>query len=763
MKTFLSKLSYLVGFSSLLFLCTSCSSCKTSGTTEDSGPPTAIPRGSSNVHQVNYADLAVCDGFQVQDWNYIHDVKHGLYGYREDEQGGFVGAPSLRKQYLGFININNWFPLWPQKVSCCGQFHHFKTHNKGDENDWNLFVIPDQHSRFIIDFALPHRGNSHFNSGKGAKWSTCITDGDCVEAEITAIENRVINSILSRNLKEDNFVPSMVGDNICVYGTAVREYVHNNRPEIHPAEIIWWSKPAEPDIHHVMVVQDASKRFGKKNRYKNVNNEPGPWQPWAQAPITSILKIPFEFEASETDTITFHLYEETSAYVEPSDASTNDPTDNPMTVLKLDRNDRIIVHEHQNRDEDIGISFVDICRQAGDRITGFLNISINIGAGTNEKQGVFYLRIEKNKSQPAILPTMASFRQPRLNPALDSTLKFEVKSIFPKKINGKLTLTASITTQSPTPFSLNPNDLARPMLLDGRQLSKEEIRSLKADSIKNMWLMNTTTFTPVVSDFSLIPLEEYLRKKRTEATPEAASIFKKYVGGKQLDDEYIKQNKLIELSTYPYYCVTEEGDCNLEESSSVLDSLNEWANNPENLLSYGNEWEITATNVFTNERVPIKFGSSQPSNAPIWIEYLSNKFNSNGIRIHFLGAPNTVYRVTAIVNMFDEFSNQGRQTFTFLSHEIVKQQISLVDSPDLLIDMVEGLGISYDDNFKSRWEKRMNGSTALIKPRQSIVPDLKEMAYQATLNYYIQILDDGTITEQELDGLEKSIRLTEEF
>jgi len=761
MKTIQSKISFAVGLISLMIVCTSCSSCKPSDVVEDI---TRVVTRESNVHVVDYNNLDLCDGLQVQEFDYVKNVKYGLYGHREEADGGFVGAPSLRKRYFFFININNWFPLWPQKVSCCGQFHHFKTHNKGSEDDWNLFVIPDQHSRFIIDFAEPHRGNSHFNSGKGAEWSTCITDGDCVEAEITAIENSVVNSILPRNLEEDNFVPSMVGDTICVYGTAVREYVHNNRPEIHPAEIIWWSKPNEPDIHHVLVVQDASKRFGKENRYKNVNNETGPWQPWAQAPISTFLKIPFDIKASETDTIKYHLYEGASKHVKPSAPSPHDEPDNPLTILRIDRNDRIIVYEHQNRDEDIGVSFIDICKQSGDRITGFINISINVGAGTNENQGIFYLRIEKNTPQPEIPLPMASLRQERINTDIDSTLNFEITSIFPKIINGKPTLTASLKTNSPTSISLNRNlQPSRLIRLEGLKLSKNEIRSLQPDSFNNQWIVNAAVIPPVVSGFSLIPLEESLVKERTDATIEAARIYKKYVGGKQVAEEFIKHNKIIELSTYPYYCVNEEGDCDLEESSPVLDSLNGWAQNPSNLLSYGNEWDITATDVFNDERVSIDFGPTQTGNAPIWVEILSEKFNSNAIRIHILGTPNTVYRITARVTMFDEFSNQGEQTFTFLSHEIVLPEIPLTDTPNLLEDMVEGLGISYEEKFKERWEKRRSGSAALINAPTTFVPDLKEMAYQATLNYYIQILDDGVITEQELDGLEKSIRLTEEF
>ena len=49
------------------------------------------------------------------------------------------------------IGINNWYPLVPEKVIHCGKLNHFKTHEIGEEADWNILYLQINHLMKLLN------------------------------------------------------------------------------------------------------------------------------------------------------------------------------------------------------------------------------------------------------------------------------------------------------------------------------------------------------------------------------------------------------------------------------------------------------------------------------------------------------------------------------------------------------------------------------------------------------------------------------------
>jgi hypothetical protein len=86
---------------------------------------------------------------------------------------------------------------------------------------------------------------------------------------------------------------------ICVYGPWVLDTGHGNHPEIHPAEMVFWNAGVDHDQqgpYFMMLLQDASGRFGHEQGYR-LTHAPGErWRPWSQGPIHGRFEVAVRFE-----------------------------------------------------------------------------------------------------------------------------------------------------------------------------------------------------------------------------------------------------------------------------------------------------------------------------------------------------------------------------------------------------------------------------------------------------------------------------------
>lgn len=207
--------------------------------------------------------------------------------------------------YFGlYLFPYNWSPLSDTKQMMCGRFARFDWNQVWtNENDWNLRILPSQFFEDAFKDAVP------YSTDKTQVWSCdpnpnedparhqCgVASGpefgqilhNCFEAEATPRSDEFQNPWFEKN-GLTNACSNIVDHSACVYGPYVTEAVHGNRPEIHPAEVLWWRNEQGTDWKSVAAqswtllhVQDASERFDEVSDFAPTpSDDLIDWGPWA--------------------------------------------------------------------------------------------------------------------------------------------------------------------------------------------------------------------------------------------------------------------------------------------------------------------------------------------------------------------------------------------------------------------------------------------------------------------------------------------------
>ena len=197
----------------------------------------------------------------------------------------------------------NWFPLAAEKQTLCGLIGHFNVHKAitSKERDHNFRIIPKKGFEYLLNEAEQFKENDKDGLGN---WHDCNGGiNNCMESEITpSMEFRAQNG--------EEYFQLGVDHEVCAYGPWVRERLHNHRPEIHPAETIWYN--VENSLR-IMIFQDASMRYNKSNRFAYLNklmrkSEPKePKQVWVEDTLKVIFSLYFEFENESNDTLSYNF------------------------------------------------------------------------------------------------------------------------------------------------------------------------------------------------------------------------------------------------------------------------------------------------------------------------------------------------------------------------------------------------------------------------------------------------------------------------
>lgn len=283
-------------FIMLFFSCSKCSNTSTgggsSGKTDSILPP--------NIVNINSTTLAPCTLDSDLDWEYVVTEKMGVSGMNPDS---FIDYTSLRK----FIFFDNWAPFIGYKTCFCGDFEEYEGYVFGFEKDWNFLIKPtDLYNKLMLDSAQIYRPVKRKSNGDIKHWyKNASNTGYLIEGELTPKLEKAMTWFALPS-KKNQPTPD-VRHKICVYGPWVSEKLHNYRPEIHPAELIWFQDSINFNIHYLIVAQDASNRFANPDRYKG--NKAYPWKPWTQKPINGVFKIPFRvnIDNASHDTLFYNL------------------------------------------------------------------------------------------------------------------------------------------------------------------------------------------------------------------------------------------------------------------------------------------------------------------------------------------------------------------------------------------------------------------------------------------------------------------------
>ena len=210
----------------------------------------------------------------VDNWNRIVTKMQGIEGF--DPVGNIIGEYPAEKTQGSEVVLhffNNWVPLDSKKHACCGKLKKFKIYDGGnDEMDWGFYITPNDAFSYLIKDVLQFKDPDGYDAAwdgefslagfhmgenapggwhvdekfrdhrPGNEWRKYLLEG-----EITPDESLYDNVFFPKRGNEVthasgdiSYTPNLgsLGREICIYGPWVRERVHNNRPEIHPSDMV---------------------------------------------------------------------------------------------------------------------------------------------------------------------------------------------------------------------------------------------------------------------------------------------------------------------------------------------------------------------------------------------------------------------------------------------------------------------------------------------------------------------------------------------
>ena len=170
---------------------------------------------------------------------------------------------------------------------------HYQTYDAwGDENDWNLNIVPDARHSWLLDHSLLYALSQTSGAPKPVDPCEikCYNGLQAIECELTpdddlygkfALTGLPISSGGAWPDKSAYKGMGPTGTTVGVYGVFCGDYGHGGRPEIHPFDAFWrrFHQPVSNAINWDLgVFQDDSNRFNSN---------------WSKAPVDVEFRVPF--------------------------------------------------------------------------------------------------------------------------------------------------------------------------------------------------------------------------------------------------------------------------------------------------------------------------------------------------------------------------------------------------------------------------------------------------------------------------------------
>lgn len=337
----------------------------------------------------NCEDVPGGEAAAKSEWEFACGSQLGVQA-RAGGGGDFVG---LNPATDGF---HDWAPFDAYKTTICGELSRFGTFEPDranpllrflpelPEHDWNIIMVPTPGTVFQDKFKL---ATQFMERGHERDLLRC-SDIPCFEAEVTP----------QRRLQMANAaIPllsgSQRGQTICVFGPWVGDGGHGYRPEIHPAERIWWRDG--PSLK-LLFVQDSSERFGDHRQYK-WGREPHPkfWRPWAAPGLEGEFRVAFKLPPAPAAPLDFkvdQVLDRSTRKVSPP-APSAQPTfalqqgGSTVGTVKVtlgvgESNRRLAVDLSR-----LGVRLVDVCRRNDGTVQGYLSLRDKVGFRHQQGEG----------------------------------------------------------------------------------------------------------------------------------------------------------------------------------------------------------------------------------------------------------------------------------------------------------------------------------------------------------------------------------------
>jgi len=353
--------------------------------------------------------VPVCTPEQIRTWEFINNQQQGIAG--RDTVGHHIGPFSAERT---FLHVNTWYPVDGDKETLCGELNQFNFYHSfwAAEDDWNNYFKPQlSHQQLLFgplqprlkewdSFAAWHRCNG------GIPVQPSGTLPNCMEAELEPEESFEDNHWFPRSKDTGAGLGQspLKSCNLCTYGAWVQDCWHDCRPEIHPSELIWWEatpqgtcvepkqanvinavKTGNVNVHYLMLLNDDSSRFDSVDGFEFGSTPPLWWHPWAADPRPAEFRFAFRIigPANTATPLTLSV-QQLDAYnvvtsVDPLQRKYDSDT---QLMQELTYNGKAVVQvtEQQNLDKNVGVRFVDVCRNGLDTVLqGYVSLTSSIG------------------------------------------------------------------------------------------------------------------------------------------------------------------------------------------------------------------------------------------------------------------------------------------------------------------------------------------------------------------------------------------------
>ncbi|MCI0426808.1 MAG: hypothetical protein L0Z46_02170 [Nitrospiraceae bacterium] len=620
-----------------------------------------------------------------------------------DPAGEHIGPAAAYRSGLGM----NWYPVDTFKHTLCGSAHQFNIHDPmGDEFDFNHFIIPNSVHAFILeDVKLIADPDDVVD---------CASTDDCVEVEITPPGAFFWNPwFYPDSASGGGYSVFEGGSPLCTYGPWVWEEAHGNRPEIHPSELYWWSRlvggvPGGPRRYHLMLLQEDSNRFDRQENFAVSDPPPGWWRPWSAFPRTGEFKIAFELDPSESP-LNFGIRE-----VEPWNKNVvtardyfafEDADDGRDHAIEYNGKIVLTAKEMQQRDDDIGVRFVDVCRNATDtRMQGYISITSKVGTSDRGGEGYHVIRVgpendpidptpDAAPNGPPNEPEMPQGTARKILRAkvIENSLRRDVSGGRPQllvdievRMESNSDLRSPELTVSEAYLLAKDGRRKRLEFFQGPQVRRVRVQNVPMASVEathiEFKMQSGDRRLLALPEISLAPAIALERLQHSTTDTSAWNGMVKAAGGQVIPSMPTPQLLKVsqwELEVTPGYAPVRMGTISREDDSPIAEKLNEvlrrgGAEQLEQLFGssqpFAVEWSFVATNLTTGANVPVKVDQTAEE-TEIRVELLSGKVPKGRIKIWFPEQPaNHIYELTATERMTDAFGGTGDIQHRLWSH-----------------------------------------------------------------------------------------------
>ncbi len=313
-------------------------------------------------------------------------------------QNDVIGNDFFTDQKIGFSNSNRfhtgldgWKPVDGFKRTLGGVADSIYEFWEGNNNvDINI----DMNSRNILpDFIQRYQSAV----ATGLKEDDDAADrGLQIELDLyQSGGNGLFNSLPNRpKVKNLDAKP----DTIFAFGPLVMDVNHDHKPEIHPAEQVWWRRKENSiDNHYLLFSCDQSDRFDDKRDFDLSSAEETSFTPWAKRPLKGLFAIPFVINPGKTKAqVTIITLREKN--------SKDNYTDGKLHFLLYKSDTLAVVKENANNKDRVKISFHNICYGIGSwsgSVMGYVVLQMEAGKTNtgsvldNDQGGYLFLKVQK--------------------------------------------------------------------------------------------------------------------------------------------------------------------------------------------------------------------------------------------------------------------------------------------------------------------------------------------------------------------------------